>query len=83
MQAARSLLYGSAVYHLSLLGRVPSAFALRLDEPWPGQSAHGAALLAGEFSFAGETVRGATPPWAAATRPQWLARLHGFAWLAD
>ena len=83
MQAARSLLYGSAVYHLSLLGRVPSAFALRLDEPWPGQPAHGAALLAGEFRFAGETVSATTPPWAAATRPPWLARLHGFAWLAD
>ncbi len=83
MQLPRSLLYGSAVYHLSLLGRAPSALALRLDEPWPGQPGQGTALLSGEFRFAGETVRGTTPPWTAATRPQWRAELHGFAWLAD
>jgi uncharacterized heparinase superfamily protein len=83
MPLSRSLLYGSAPYHLSLLGRAPAALALRLDQPWPGDAARGAALLAGNFSFAGETAQSAMPPWTAPMSPQWLANLHGFSWLAD
>ena len=83
MPLSRSLLYGSAPYHLSLLGRAPAALALRLDQPWPGDAARGAALLAGNFSFAGETAQSAMPPWTAPMSPQWLADLHGFSWLAD
>src|SRR6266851_2911503 len=83
MRLSRSLLYGSAPYHLSLLGRAPAALALRLDQPWPGDPARGTALLAGAFSFAGETMQAAMPPWAAPMPPQWLAGLHGFSWLAD
>src|SRR5260221_7478353 len=83
MRLSRSLLYGSAPYHLSLLGRAPAALALRLDQPWPGDPARGAALLAGAFSFAGETAQAAMPPWTAPMPTQWLAGLHGFSWLAD
>lgn len=83
MPLSRSLLYGSAPYHLSLLGRAPAALALRLDQPWPGDPARGAALLGGAFSFAGETVQAAMPPWTAPMPPQWLAGLHSFSWLAD
>lgn len=83
MQPLRSVFYGSAVYHLSLWGRAPSSLAIRLEEPWPGIGTRGAALLAGEFSFAGEIVRGTAPPWTADGRSEWLAGLHGFGWLAD
>ena len=83
MPLSRALLYGSAPYHLSLLGRTPAGLALRLDQPWPGDAARGAALLGGAFGFAGETTRATTPPWTAPMAPQWLAGLHGFAWLAD
>jgi uncharacterized heparinase superfamily protein len=83
MPLSRALLYGSAPYHLSLLGRAPAALALRLDQPWPGDSARGAALLGGAFGFAGETAQAAMPPWTAPLPPQWLAELHSFSWLAD
>ena len=83
MRLSRSLLYGSAPYHLSLLGRAPAALALRLDQPWPGDPARGAALRDGAFNFAGETAQAAMPPWSAPMPPQWLAGLHGFSWLAD
>jgi uncharacterized heparinase superfamily protein len=83
MPLARSVLYGSALYHLSLWGPAPGALAISLDEAWPGDPARGAALLGGEFRFAGEALRGNLPPWAASMRPDFLAELHGFAWLAD
>jgi uncharacterized heparinase superfamily protein len=83
MPLPRSVLYGSAVYDLSLWGRTPAALALRLGETWPGATALGATLLAGEFRFAGEIARGPAPPWTAAMGANWLAALHGFAWLAD
>jgi uncharacterized heparinase superfamily protein len=79
---ARALFYGSAVYHLSLRGFAPAAPAITL-EPWPGDAIAGAALLAGEFRFAGELARSKTPPWTAPLRPAWQAALHGFAWLGD
>jgi uncharacterized heparinase superfamily protein len=82
MRHARSLLYGSALYHLSLLGTAPTAAPIRLD-PWRGDATQGAALLAGEFRFGGEVARGQTPPWSAALSPAWRAALHGFAWLGD
>jgi uncharacterized heparinase superfamily protein len=79
---ARALLFGSAPYHLSLLGRVPAATALRLAEPWPGEPARGASLLSGEFRFGDEVVHTAAPPWSALGPPA-SAQLHGFQWLGD
>jgi uncharacterized heparinase superfamily protein len=88
-----SLVYGSPLYRLKLWGRTPRDIARRAAERWPGDATRGAALLAGTYRFAGETVRSATPPWEAgtaaehnaiaATSPAWRAELHGFAWLAD
>ena len=83
MALSRALLYGSAPYHLSLLGRAPAMLALRLDQPWPGDPGRGAALLGGAVGFAGETVQAAMPPWSAAMPAPWLDGLHGFSWLAD
>lgn len=83
MALSRTLLYGSAPYHLSLLGRAPATLALRLDQPWPGDPARGRALLGGSFSFAGETIEAPMPPWTAPMAAPWLAGLHGFSWLAD
>ena len=83
MPAGRSVLYGSAVYHLSLWGRNPGALATAVRQPWPGDAARGQALAGGEFRFAGETVHAATPPWTEALRPAFLAELHGFSWLGD
>lgn len=76
--------YGSALYHLSLWARAPVSMAVPGPRPWPGDTARGAELLAGEFRFAGEMVRSTVPPWSAAeVRPAFLAELHGFGWLGD
>jgi len=83
MLSPRSLLYGSALYHLSLMGPAPAAIAIAMDEAWPGDAAAGARLAAGSFRFAGEVQAGSLPPWTAPLRPEFLASLHGFAWLAD
>jgi uncharacterized heparinase superfamily protein len=79
---ARSLFYGSALYHLSLAGFAPAAPTIAL-EPWPGDPIQGAALLAGEFRFAGVGARPPTPPWTAPLRAPFKAALHGFSWLGD
>ena len=76
--------YGSALYHLSLWARPPQGLAITWARPWPGDTARGAELQAGEFRFAGEVVRSQLPPWDATdTRPDFLAALHGFGWLGD
>jgi uncharacterized heparinase superfamily protein len=79
----RSVLYGSALYHLSLWGPAPARPAFALDAVRPGNAARGAELRGGTFRFAGESAAGETPPWTAALQPAFLAELHGFAWLAD
>jgi len=83
MLLPRSVLYGSALYHLSLLGPAPTAIAIALEEAWPGDAAAGERLAAGSFRFAGEMQAGPLPPWTAPVRPEFLASLHSFAWLAD
>jgi len=83
MPLPRSVLYGSALYHLSLWGPAPGESAIALDPLWPGDAARGAALAAGTVQLAGETLGGAAPPWSTELRPHVLAELHGFAWLAD
>ena len=83
MRLPRSVLYGSALYHLSLWGPAPEALAIVWDEPWPGDPEAGERLAAGSFRFAGETLTSEVPPWTSALRPEFQATLHGFAWLAD
>ncbi len=83
MTLARSVLYGSALYHLSLWGPAPDRPQITLDASRPGDPARGAELAAGGFRFAGESVAAEMPPWTAALPAAFLAELHGFAWLAD
>jgi uncharacterized heparinase superfamily protein len=83
MRLARSVLYGSALYHLSLSGPAPARPRIGLDPLPLGDPARGAELAAGRFRFAGESLAADMPPWTAAQRPDFLAELHGFAWLAD
>ncbi|HYM02744.1 MAG TPA: heparinase II/III family protein [Stellaceae bacterium] len=79
----RSVLYGSALYHLSLWGRSPGVLTTSPDEPWPGSAPQGEAMLAGDFRFGGEAIHGTTPPWTATASVAWSAALHRFTWLAD
>ncbi|WP_207484685.1 heparinase II/III family protein [Arenibaculum pallidiluteum] len=80
----RSLAYRSPLYALTLGGKVPAALACVPTDPWPGDSARGAALLAGRYEFSGETIIADEPDWSPeAGSPGWRAGLHGFEWLRD
>jgi uncharacterized heparinase superfamily protein len=89
MALPRSVLFGSAPYHLSLWGPAPAEPAVTLNDPWPGDAERGNALLAGEFRLAGATLRGETPPWTAdvlhraTPLHETVAALHSFSWLDD
>src|SRR5260370_30418483 len=81
---AMALLCRTRLYRYTLAGRTPREFVKNLAIRWPGDGKRGAALLAGNFQLAGETVRLAAPyaaPDEAGT--DWLAEVHGFAWLAQ
>ncbi len=84
-ETLEAALYGTALYRVSLRGKRPEALAFGPVDPWSGDAVRGAALLAGDYRFAGVTVSAVTaPPW----RPEgasrrWLEALHGFDWLRD
>jgi uncharacterized heparinase superfamily protein len=81
---AMALLCRTGLYRYTLAGRTPREFVKNLAIRWPGDAKRGAALLAGNFHLAGETVRLAAPYAAASgAGADWLAEFHGFAWLAD
>ncbi len=81
---ASKLLYASPVYRFTLLGRAPRDLALVPPDAWPGSADGGAAIVSGEFSFFGETVRGGLRAWRPGGMSEaWLAELHGFDWLRD
>lgn len=88
-RGARTFVYANPLYHFTLgrllpLGRTPTALAAVPPDPWPGDANRGQALIAGEFSFAGQTVRSLEPLWApAGVTRGWLAAFHGFDWLHD
>lgn len=79
----RGWLYGSPLWRmLALSGRSPGGLEAVPIDPWPGDTALGAALLDNRFPFAGQTLHGAVPPWLAPdASAAWLAEMHGFDWL--
>jgi uncharacterized heparinase superfamily protein len=78
------LLYASPVYRYTLLARAPRDLSLVPPDAWPGSADRGAAIVSGEFSFFGETVRGGLRAWRPGGMSEaWLAELHGFDWLRD
>src|SRR5579859_6550811 len=81
---AMALLCGMRLYCFSLAGSAPREFEKNLAIRWPGDAKRGAALLAGDFHLAGETLR-LPLPYAAPTQASadFLAEFHGFTWLAD
>lgn len=77
-------LMGGRLYRHVLTGPVPSDLRLRIGPRWPGNAKRGAAILAGEMTFAGERVRNPSPLWfPPAAGEDWLAAWHGFGWLGD
>jgi len=78
------LLYATPVYRYTLFSRAPRDLVLVPPDAWPGSADSGAAIVGGEFSFFGETVRGGPRAWRpGGMNDAWLAELHGFDWLRD
>ena len=72
------------VYRYSLTGAVATALRITPSDPWPGNAERGAALLHGEFTFAGRQMVNPAPLWTPiGADSEWREELHGFAWLRD
>jgi uncharacterized heparinase superfamily protein len=82
-EAIEGAVYGTALYRVSLRGKRPEALVFSPTDPWPGDSALGAALNDGSFTFAGQTVTaGTAAPWhPEGASTGWLEAMHGFHWL--
>jgi len=71
-------------YRLTLIGRTPVALQVAPADPWPGRADRGAALLTGQFHFAACEPEPGEDIWHPQDAPpEWLAAMHGFAWLRD
>lgn len=95
----RRAVFAIPAYSLTLVGLTPARLLLGPTDPWPGDADNGRAILDGDFSFAGRTIRtpvpASPPPNSPAPDPfhtlwlplgmsrQWRAELHAFAWLRD
>lgn len=81
-----SLLFGTRLYAV-MLGRARNVTALKTvpNDQWPGDAAHGADIVGGEFRFGDLAIARGASPWGAAPgiEPGWLFDLHRFAWLRD
>ncbi len=76
--------YRSPFYGIGRIRSEPSAIRLTPPDPWPGNATRGAAIVHGDFTFAGQSIHNPAPAWSppgAARR--WLEELHGFEWLRD
>lgn len=83
MGGIRDLVYGSAIYRMSLRGRFHHGLAFQPKDLWPGDPVRANDLFQGQYELGGETIQcGPQPPWQG-TRggPAWQAELHGFTWL--
>jgi uncharacterized heparinase superfamily protein len=92
IETLQTLWYRGPVHRITLLGRVPAAIHAQIQEPWPGDSAHGRLLIDSRFVWNGHTAQlvhaHAQGPsafnWTPANLPvEGQAALHGFAWLRD
>lgn len=94
LEALQRLWYRGPIHRLMLVGRVPAAIHAQVQEPWPGDSAHGRLIIDGRFVWNGHTAHlaRARPPGAAPSAFNWTppelptegrAALHSFGWLRD
>lgn len=91
-EALQGLWYRGPVHNLMTGGRVPAAIHAQVQEPWPGDPAHGRLVIDGRFVWNGHTAQlirthdapNPTLLWAPADMPvEGRAALHGFGWLRD
>jgi uncharacterized heparinase superfamily protein len=84
VHAVARVWFNGVFYPKSLGGRRPRRLLFVPGETSPGDSERGAALMQGEFRFAGQSVREPDALWRPAeVSTDWLAELHAFGWLND
>ena len=75
--------YRTRLYRLTLERRQVEQLAFLPHHPWPGDQSRADEMFRGRYRFAGREANAPNqPPWR--LRPddhEWLAELHGFAWL--
>lgn len=85
MRGVRDVIYGSALYRMSLRGRFHHGLAFQPADLWDGDPARANDLFHGIYSFGGETADfGPNAPWPGHQgSEQWRTALQGFDWLRD
>jgi uncharacterized heparinase superfamily protein len=85
LRGVRDIIYGSALYRMSLRGRFHHGLAFQPADPWDGDAARANELFRGIYSFGGEVVDvGPSTPWPGHRGSEsWRAALQGFDWLRD
>jgi uncharacterized heparinase superfamily protein len=91
-ETLRGMWYRGPIHNLMIGSRIPAAINAQVQEPWPGDSAHGRLVIDGRFVWNGHTghllrTRDAANPrlnWMPADLPlEGQAALHSFNWLRD
>ena len=84
-QGARAFAFGNPLYGLTLGGRGVTGLAAVPNDPWPGDSDMGAAIMDGVFPFAGEVMQADEPVWVPhfGYGRTWIAAMNSFDWLRD
>lgn len=77
-------LFASPLYRYTLLGRTPADLRILPADPWPGDGLRGREVIDGTFTIAGQALRRGHPVWwPRGASEDFLAGMHGFAWLRD
>ncbi len=82
---ARSLTFGNPLAGLALAAKkVPDQLRAVPPDPWPGDARRGRDMIAGVFSFAGQTIAKENLSWnPPAAIAEWKAGIQSFEWLRD
>lgn len=84
-QGARAFAFGNPLYGLTLGGRGVTGLAAVPNDPWPGDSDMGAAIMDGVFPFGSDVMQAEEPVWVPAHGygRTWIAAMNSFDWLRD
>jgi uncharacterized heparinase superfamily protein len=80
----RKPLFRTPFYRLLLAGRGPTALTVSPSDPWPGNAETGSAIIQGNFTLLGSTVRRPMPLWTPIDiSRRWCEEINSFSWLRD
>lgn len=78
------MVFSAPFYGSTLLHRKPAGLSAAPPDPWPGNAERGAAMLNGNYNFAGTIIRPDGSPWDETGADEaWRDALHSFLWLRD